>query len=161
MRQPKDGWAGGSSQAADATGGILTTEKNSTRTVLAFFITNPEGVPVRAKLVLESQKKSEGDQQSISYSVLNESGTPLYAQVNLSATKSILGAVPLLSYPLFLDPKATKTFTAKIEERPTIDQATIVVLDLKRQIAVIDSGAFYTVRGLKLHSDRSFWELVK
>ena len=143
--------------------GTLTSEKNSarTRTVLAFFVTNREGVPVPARLVLESEKKSEGDQQSISYSVRNDSATPLYAQVNLSATKSILGVVPLLSDPLFLDPKATKTFTAKVEERPTIDQATIVVLDVQKQIAVIDSGAFYTVRGFKLHPDRSFWESVK
>ena len=91
--QPKGGWGDTASTANPPGPGF---EKNATRTELTFFVENTKGVAVPARLTLQSTASMHSDKASITYSVANDSATPLYVRVNLSASELIVREIPLI-----------------------------------------------------------------
>ena len=153
---PKAGW--GDTASADQRGS--GSEDSTTQTELAFFI-ETEGVPVPVRLILQSRAFVHDGIPSITYSVINDSDARLAVLVNLSATEKIIDQVPFIQQQFSMKAKMKEDFTVAVGERATIEAAAIVVRNIQERIVAFDSGAFYTIKGVKATSDRSIWKSIK
>ena len=112
-------------------------------------------------MALQSTAKLDGDSAIITYSVANQSDTPLSVLLNISASKTILYEAPLIQRAFMLEPKASRSFTVTQEGHVSIETGAIVIYDVNKQIVAIDLGGFYTIKDSKARSDNSFWDSLK
>jgi hypothetical protein len=156
--QPKDGWGETASNTKPSSSNI----GDQIETRVAFDIEDQKGELVPAQLTFGASVIEKGHNEAVfTYFVENHSDTPLRVLVNLSATRAMLAEVPLLQRQFEISPHREQKFGVAAEGPVTIEPADIVVHDNAERVVAIDSGSFYTIKGVKERSDHSYWESIK
>jgi hypothetical protein len=155
--QPNNGWE----TAATNEGSSGQSSSGNTATTQLSFDQDSEGGAVTTARIVFTNSFKDGKEPTISYSVENQSDMTFSVLVNLGASKMMLAKIPLVQRPLELPAHTRKDFVVSDEDKVTSESAEIVVYDARGRISAIDSGSFYTFKGVKERSDRSFWEDIK
>lgn len=153
--QPSTGW-----ETSASNDGSNAGPGNITMTELAFDQETESGSIVTSRISFTTSFKS-GKEAVINYSVENQSDTAYSVLVNLTANKMVLAKIPLIQRRLELPAHAKGSFVVADDAQVTSEPAEIVVYDTTGRISAIDSGSFYTFKGEKERSNRSFWDDIK
>ena len=152
--QPKKGWDQSAYLNKDA-------GPSEIQTAFSFDMIDQKGTPVPVRLNFSSSTKRDGKLSSLAYLVQNDSTLPIYVLVNLTASKDILGKIPIIQNKFRLDPGDKQSFDVQQEGTAVIKPGLIVVYDTDGHIGAIDTAGFYTIPGEKIEPDSSFWKSLK